>query len=98
MISCLASACLAHEPLCYALNSLLVVYPIDMTPFGGILSIVFYSEINKRQTYEQANKMFDKAMKLEQDFGEYFTGNHFCVCYIYGIINYYIILSQILIV
>lgn len=30
--------------------------------------------MNKRQTYEQANKVFDKAVKLEQDFGEYFTG------------------------
>lgn len=36
---------------------------------------VFQSrEMNKRQTYEQANKVFDKAVKLEQDFGEYFTG------------------------
>lgn len=33
-----------------------------------------FREMNKRQTYEQANKMFDKAVKLEQDFGEYFTG------------------------
>lgn len=31
-------------------------------------------EMNRRQTYEQANKVFDKAMKLEQEFGEYFTG------------------------
>lgn len=30
-------------------------------------------EMNKRQTYEQASKVFDKAMKLEQEFGEYFT-------------------------
>lgn len=30
--------------------------------------------MNRRQTYEQANKVFDKAMKLEQEFGEYFTG------------------------
>lgn len=35
---------------------------------------VFSREMNKRQTYEQANKVFDKAVKLEQDFGEYFTG------------------------
>ncbi len=37
--------------------------------------LVFIRELNKRQTYEQANKVFDKAMKLEQEFGEYFTGN-----------------------
>ncbi|KAG7454032.1 hypothetical protein MATL_G00264040 [Megalops atlanticus] len=30
-------------------------------------------EMNRRQTYEQATKAYDKAMKLEQDFGEYFT-------------------------
>uniref|UniRef100_A0A8C2K2V7 Discs, large homolog 3 (Drosophila) n=1 Tax=Cyprinus carpio TaxID=7962 RepID=A0A8C2K2V7_CYPCA len=30
-------------------------------------------ELNKRQTYEQANKVFDKAVKLEQEFGEFFT-------------------------
>ncbi|KFQ97201.1 Disks large 3, partial [Nipponia nippon] len=30
-------------------------------------------EMNRRQTYEQAIKVFDKAMKLEQEFGEYFT-------------------------
>lgn len=35
---------------------------------------VYFREMNKRQTYEQANKVFDKAVKLEQDFGEYFTG------------------------
>lgn len=39
---------------------------------------VFYREMNKRQTYEQANKVFDKAVKLEQEFGEYFTGKHSC--------------------
>ncbi len=37
--------------------------------------LVFIREMNKRQTYEQANKVFDKAMKLEQEFGEFFTGN-----------------------
>lgn len=35
--------------------------------------------MNKRQTYEQANKVFDKAVKLEQDFGEYFTGWFHCL-------------------
>ncbi|XP_046873406.1 disks large homolog 3 isoform X2 [Hypomesus transpacificus] len=36
-------------------------------------SIEALMDMNKRQTYEQANKMFDKAMKLEQEFGEFFT-------------------------
>ncbi|XP_069468540.1 disks large homolog 3 isoform X5 [Ambystoma mexicanum] len=36
-------------------------------------SIEALMEMNRRQTYEQANKMFDKAMKLEQEFGEFFT-------------------------
>lgn len=35
--------------------------------------------MNKRQTYEQANKIFDKAVKLEQDFGEFFTGQCHCI-------------------
>lgn len=39
-----------------------------------LLALLFFREMNKRQTYEQANKVFDKAVKLEQDFGEYFTG------------------------
>lgn len=38
------------------------------------LFFVHGREMNRRQTYEQANKVFDKAMKLEQEFGEYFTG------------------------
>lgn len=40
------------------------------------LFLVHGREMNRRQTYEQANKVFDKAMKLEQEFGEYFTGEH----------------------
>ena len=31
-------------------------------------------EWNKRMTEEQARKTHDRAMKLEQEFGEYFTG------------------------
>lgn len=42
---------------------------------------VFDRELNKRQTYEQANKVFDKAMKLEQEFGEFFTGLFFSRLY-----------------
>ena len=31
-------------------------------------------EINKRITEEQAQKTYDRSLKLEQEFGEYFTG------------------------
>lgn len=31
-------------------------------------------EMNKRLTEEQAKKTYDRAIKLEQEFGEYFTG------------------------
>lgn len=31
-------------------------------------------DINKRLTEDQAKKTFDRAMKLEQEFGEFFTG------------------------
>lgn len=34
----------------------------------------FNREMNKRMTEEQAKKTFDRAMKMEQEFGEYFTG------------------------
>ncbi|XP_035983145.1 disks large homolog 3 isoform X5 [Fundulus heteroclitus] len=47
------------------------LYPIAI--FIKPKSIEALMEMNKRQTYEQANKIFDKAVKLEQDFGEFFT-------------------------
>lgn len=31
-------------------------------------------DMNKRLTEEQARKTFDRAVKLEQEFGEFFTG------------------------
>ncbi|XP_072126845.1 disks large homolog 3 isoform X3 [Mobula birostris] len=36
-------------------------------------SVQSLMEMNKRQTEEQATKTFEKALKLEQEFGEYFT-------------------------
>lgn len=37
--------------------------------------------MNRRMTEEQAKKTFERALKMEQEFGEYFTGiyyqNHF---------------------
>ncbi|XP_054695878.1 disks large homolog 3 isoform X8 [Grus americana] len=47
------------------------LYPIAI--FIKPKSVEALMEMNRRQTYEQANKVFDKAMKLEQEFGEYFT-------------------------
>ncbi|XP_006868588.1 PREDICTED: disks large homolog 3 isoform X4 [Chrysochloris asiatica] len=47
------------------------LYPIAI--FIKPKSIEALMEMNRRQTYEQANKIYDKAMKLEQEFGEYFT-------------------------
>ncbi|XP_059919017.1 disks large homolog 3 isoform X6 [Gadus macrocephalus] len=47
------------------------LYPIAI--FIKPKSVEALMEMNKRQTYEQANKVFDKAIKLEQEFGEYFT-------------------------
>lgn len=45
------------------------------------ISSVIGREMNRRQTYEQANKIYDKAMKLDQEFGEYFTGkDQSCSC------------------
>ena len=36
-------------------------------------SIESLLEMNKRMTEEQGRKLFERAMKLEQEFGEYFT-------------------------
>ncbi|XP_051506214.1 disks large homolog 3-like isoform X5 [Myxocyprinus asiaticus] len=47
------------------------LYPIAI--FIKPKSVEALMELNKRQTYEQANKVFDKAVKLEQEFGEFFT-------------------------
>ncbi|XP_072573436.1 disks large homolog 3 isoform X3 [Paramormyrops kingsleyae] len=47
------------------------LYPIAV--FIKPKSVEALMEMNKRQTYEQANKVFEKANKLEQEFSEYFT-------------------------
>ncbi|XP_066507167.1 disks large homolog 2 isoform X18 [Hoplias malabaricus] len=47
------------------------LYPIAI--FIKPRSIESLMEMNKRLTEEQAKKTFDRAMKLEQEFGEYFT-------------------------
>ena len=36
--------------------------------------MAYCREWNKRMTEDQARKTYDRAMKLEQEFGEYFTG------------------------
>ncbi|MGH0174211.1 UNVERIFIED_CONTAM: hypothetical protein FKN15_012667, partial [Acipenser sinensis] len=38
-------------------------------------------EMNKRLTEEQAKKTYDRAIKLEQEFGEFFTGKLFLHAY-----------------
>ncbi|RMC07470.1 hypothetical protein DUI87_16942 [Hirundo rustica rustica] len=35
--------------------------------------VISQREMNKRLTEEQAKKTYDRAIKLEQEFGEYFT-------------------------
>eukprot|EP00063_Salmo_salar_P078580 XP_014053415.1 PREDICTED: disks large homolog 2 isoform X21 [Salmo salar] len=47
------------------------LYPIAI--FIKPRSIDSLMEMNKRLTEEQARKTFDRAMKLEQEFGEFFT-------------------------
>lgn len=37
--------------------------------------VIFYREMSKRMTEEQAKKTYERALKLEQDFSEYFTGD-----------------------
>lgn len=47
------------------------LYPIAI--FIKPKSVESLMEMNKRMTEEQAQKTFEKALKLEQEFGEYFT-------------------------
>ncbi|KAG8453077.1 hypothetical protein GDO86_004767 [Hymenochirus boettgeri] len=47
------------------------LYPIAI--FIKPKSVETLMEINKRLTEEQAKKTFDRALKLEQEFGEFFT-------------------------
>jgi hypothetical protein len=42
-----------------------------MVKFIGFL---IYREMNRRMTEEQAKKTFERALKMEHEFGEYFTG------------------------
>lgn len=57
----------------YAIKRLQVatLYPIAI--FLKPKSVDSIRELNKRLTEEQAQKTFDRALKLEQEFGEYFT-------------------------
>lgn len=47
------------------------LYPIAI--FIKPKSVESIMEMNKRMTEEQAKKTFERAMKMEQEFGEYFT-------------------------
>lgn len=47
------------------------LYPIAI--FIKPKSLESVLEMNKRMTEEQARKTYERALKLEQDFGEYFT-------------------------
>ncbi|XP_031552782.1 disks large homolog 1-like isoform X2 [Actinia tenebrosa] len=57
----------------YAIKRLQVaqLYPIAI--FIKPKSVESIRELNKRLTEEQAHKTYDRALKLEQEFGEYFT-------------------------
>lgn len=40
-------------------------------------SFTLQREMNRRMTEEQAKKTFERALKMEQEFGEYFTGEYY---------------------
>ncbi|KRT86906.1 hypothetical protein AMK59_223, partial [Oryctes borbonicus] len=48
------------------------LYPIAV--FIKPKSVESIMEMNKRMTEEQAKKTYERALKMEQEFGEYFTG------------------------
>lgn len=58
---------------------LLATLTITMTTTSTYLPPSVAREMNKRLTEEQAKKTFDRAIKLEQEFGEFFTGTEVIV-------------------
>lgn len=60
----------------YAIKRLQVaqLYPIAI--FIKPLSSEWMLEMNKRSTSDQAQKQFERALKLENEFGEFFTGKN----------------------
>lgn len=42
-----------------------------------MVCILIFREMSRRTTEEQAKKAYERAIKTEQEFGEYFTGNCF---------------------
>lgn len=58
----------------YAIKRLQVaqLYPIAI--FIKPLNTEWMMEMNKRTTSDQAQKQYERALKLEHEFGEYFTG------------------------
>lgn len=60
----------------YAIKRLQVaqLYPIAL--FIKPLSVEWMQEMNKRLLLEPAQKAFERAQKLEVEFGEYFTGGY----------------------
>lgn len=57
------------------------------SPYVLIPKPHFPREMNKRLTEEQAKKTYDRAIKLEQEFGEYFTGKFIYPCTLRETIN-----------
>lgn len=45
---------------------------------------MIFREMSRRTTEEQAKKAYERAIKTEQEFGEYFTGN----CFVLVSLNY----------
>ena len=67
-----------HVAQLYPIGKMLLsISVLTRLPFPAVFlkpkSIESLLEMNKRMTEEQARKLFERAMKLEQEFGEYFT-------------------------
>lgn len=43
--------------------------------------------MNRRMTEEQAKKTYERAIKMEQEFGEYFTGMNFAFYWLSKIVK-----------
>jgi hypothetical protein len=69
MYALVVSTPVRHKVVIYVINTVNKTNGMIYLRF-----IIFYREMNKRITEEQARLSYDRTVKLEQEFGEYFTG------------------------
>ena len=53
---------------------LMYISSSSLSKMNTLIHFLFFREWTKRTSEDQARKLYDQAMKLELEFGEFFTG------------------------